>query len=107
MLGYSDSNKDGGYLASCWNLYKAQRDLTAIGEKMGVKITYMHGRGGAILERGYGFSCEHHGNGEEAGCSFSVGQIAGKDLTKAQSEKSQYICSHNSIRADQPTQIPL
>ena len=42
MLGYSDSNKDGGYLASCWNLYKAQRDLTAIGEKMGVKITYMH-----------------------------------------------------------------
>lgn len=40
--------------------------------------------GGAILERGYGFSCEHYGNGEEAGCSFSVGQIAGKDLTKAQ-----------------------
>nr|MDF9462529.1 phosphoenolpyruvate carboxylase [Lactobacillus amylovorus] len=48
MLGYSDSNKDGGYLASCWNLYKAQRDLTAIGEKMGVKITYMHGRGGTV-----------------------------------------------------------
>ena len=48
MLGYSDSNKDGGYLASCWNLYKAQKDLTAIGEKMGVKITYMHGRGGTV-----------------------------------------------------------
>jgi len=48
MLGYSDSNKDGGYLASCWNLYKAQKDLTAIGEKDGVKITFMHGRGGTV-----------------------------------------------------------
>ncbi|WP_297817899.1 phosphoenolpyruvate carboxylase [uncultured Lactobacillus sp.] len=48
MLGYSDSNKDGGYLASCWNLYKAQKDLTAIGEKLGVKITFMHGRGGTV-----------------------------------------------------------
>ena len=57
MLGYSDSNKDGGYLASCWNLYKAQKDLTAIGEKMGVKITYMHGRGGTV-GRGGGPSYE-------------------------------------------------
>lgn len=48
MLGYSDSNKDGGYLASGWNLYKAQQDLTAIGEKAGVKITFMHGRGGTV-----------------------------------------------------------
>ena len=48
MLGYSDSNKDGGYLASCWNLYKAQKDLTAIGEELGIKITFMHGRGGTV-----------------------------------------------------------
>lgn len=48
MLGYSDSNKDGGYLASCWNLYKAQKDLTKIGEEMGIKITFMHGRGGTV-----------------------------------------------------------
>lgn len=48
MLGYSDSNKDGGYLASCWNLYKAQKDLTAIGEQLGIKITFMHGRGGTV-----------------------------------------------------------
>ena len=33
MLGYSDSNKDGGYLSSCWTLYKAQQQLTAIGDK--------------------------------------------------------------------------
>lgn len=57
MLGYSDSNKDGGYLASCWNLYKAQKDLTKIGEDMGIKITFMHGRGGTV-GRGGGPSYE-------------------------------------------------
>ncbi|WP_236560026.1 phosphoenolpyruvate carboxylase [Streptococcus halichoeri] len=48
MLGYSDSNKDGGYLASGWTLYKAQNDLTQIGEKHGIKITFFHGRGGTV-----------------------------------------------------------
>ncbi|MDD6386243.1 phosphoenolpyruvate carboxylase [Lactobacillus equicursoris] len=57
MLGYSDSNKDGGYLASCWSLYKAQKELTAIGEDMGIKITFMHGRGGTV-GRGGGPSYE-------------------------------------------------
>ncbi|RVU73855.1 phosphoenolpyruvate carboxylase [Lactobacillus xujianguonis] len=57
MLGYSDSNKDGGYLASNWNLYKAQKNLTAIGEDRGVKITFMHGRGGTV-GRGGGPSYE-------------------------------------------------
>ncbi|CIR63076.1 phosphoenolpyruvate carboxylase [Streptococcus pneumoniae] len=46
MLGYSDSNKDGGYLSSCWTLYKAQQQLTAIGDEFGVKVTFFHGRGG-------------------------------------------------------------
>ncbi|HEV6857721.1 TPA: phosphoenolpyruvate carboxylase [Streptococcus pneumoniae] len=48
MLGYSDSNKDGGYLSSCWTLYKAQQQLTAIGDEFGVKVTFFHGRGGTI-----------------------------------------------------------
>ncbi|MGT2910596.1 phosphoenolpyruvate carboxylase [Streptococcus cameli] len=48
MLGYSDSNKDGGYLASGWTLYKAQNDLTRIGRENGVKITFFHGRGGTV-----------------------------------------------------------
>ncbi|MCW1053074.1 phosphoenolpyruvate carboxylase [Streptococcus anginosus] len=48
MLGYSDSNKDGGYLSSCWTLYKAQQQLTAIGDEFGVKITFFHGRGGTV-----------------------------------------------------------
>lgn len=57
MLGYSDSNKDGGYLASGWTLYKAQNDLTKIGDDHGVKITFFHGRGGTV-GRGGGPSYE-------------------------------------------------
>ncbi|MFS1663158.1 phosphoenolpyruvate carboxylase [Streptococcus sp. zg-JUN1979] len=57
MLGYSDSNKDGGYLASGWTLYKAQNDLTKIGETYGVNITFFHGRGGTV-GRGGGPSYE-------------------------------------------------
>lgn len=48
MLGYSDSNKDGGYLSSGWTLYKAQNELTQIGQKHGIKITFFHGRGGTV-----------------------------------------------------------
>ena len=57
MLGYSDSNKDGGYLSSGWTLYKAQNELTQIGEKYGIKITFFHGRGGTV-GRGGGPSYE-------------------------------------------------
>lgn len=53
MIGYSDSNKDGGILASQWNLYKAQSKLIKIGEKHGVKIRFFHGKGGSI-SRGAG-----------------------------------------------------
>ncbi|HGI3428879.1 TPA: phosphoenolpyruvate carboxylase [Streptococcus agalactiae] len=57
MLGYSDSNKDGGYLSSGWTLYKAQNELTKIGEENGIKITFFHGRGGTV-GRGGGPSYE-------------------------------------------------
>jgi phosphoenolpyruvate carboxylase len=53
MIGYSDSNKDGGILASLWNLYRAQQNLAAIGAKHGVRIVFFHGRGGTI-SRGAG-----------------------------------------------------
>ena len=53
MIGYSDSNKDGGILASLWNLYRAQQNLTKVGEKHGVRIIFFHGRGGTI-SRGAG-----------------------------------------------------
>jgi phosphoenolpyruvate carboxylase len=53
MIGYSDSNKDGGIFASQWNLYKAQTKLIQIGLKHGVKIRFFHGKGGSI-SRGAG-----------------------------------------------------
>jgi phosphoenolpyruvate carboxylase len=53
MVGYSDSNKDGGILASQWHLYKAQVKLQEIGDKHGVKVRFFHGKGGSI-SRGAG-----------------------------------------------------
>ena len=53
MIGYSDSNKDGGILASLWNLYRAQRTLAQVGLESGVRIRFFHGRGGSI-SRGAG-----------------------------------------------------
>ena len=48
MIGYSDSNKDGGYLTSLWSLDQASRDLAAVFEKAGVRLQLFHGRGGAV-----------------------------------------------------------
>lgn len=48
MLGYSDSSKDGGYLASNWNLYNAQRTLAELCDSQGVGLELFHGRGGSI-----------------------------------------------------------
>ncbi|MEN7549535.1 phosphoenolpyruvate carboxylase [Rapidithrix thailandica] len=53
MVGYSDSNKDGGILASQWHLYHAQSELAEIGRKKGVKLRFFHGKGGSI-SRGAG-----------------------------------------------------
>ncbi|MFP8490006.1 phosphoenolpyruvate carboxylase [Gracilimonas sp. Q87] len=53
MVGYSDSNKDGGIFASLWSLNQAQLKLTEIGNKHDVRIRYFHGRGGTI-SRGAG-----------------------------------------------------
>ncbi|MGE0118908.1 MAG: phosphoenolpyruvate carboxylase [Dongiaceae bacterium] len=52
MLGYSDSNKDGGFLAANWALFKAQIDLARIGRSFGVAIAYFHGRGGSVSRGG-------------------------------------------------------
>ncbi len=48
MLGYSDSNKDGGYFASNWSLYAAQQALADVCVKHGIKLELFHGRGGSI-----------------------------------------------------------
>ena len=48
MVGYSDSNKDGGYLTSVWSLHQATRRLAALFEKYATPLEVFHGRGGAV-----------------------------------------------------------
>ena len=55
MVGYSDSNKDGGYLAANWFLYRAQKEMSRIADASGVKLRFFHGKGGSI-DRGGGAS---------------------------------------------------
>lgn len=52
MVGYSDSNKDGGILASLWQLHMAQRALVSVGDACGVRVRFFHGRGGSISRGG-------------------------------------------------------
>jgi len=52
MIGYSDSNKDGGFLTSNWELAKAQLRLTRVGREGGVPIAFFHGRGGSVSRGG-------------------------------------------------------
>ena len=48
MIGYSDSTKDGGYLAACWALYEAQSVLSALARERDVRLIFFHGRGGSL-----------------------------------------------------------
>lgn len=52
MIGYSDSNKDGGYFTANWELNKAQAKLTGVGQDCGVPIVFFHGRGGSVSRGG-------------------------------------------------------
>ena len=52
MIGYSDSNKDGGYLMANWSLYQAQEQIAQAARKYGVTLTLFHGRGGTVARGG-------------------------------------------------------
>ncbi len=52
MIGYSDSNKDGGYLKANWSLYQAQEEITRIAQIYDITMTIFHGRGGTTARGG-------------------------------------------------------
>jgi len=52
MLGYSDSNKDGGFFCASFELFEAQRRLIRIGREAGISISFFHGRGGSVSRGG-------------------------------------------------------
>lgn len=52
MIGYSDSNKDGGYFTANWELNKAQANMTRVGNECGIPIVFFHGRGGSVSRGG-------------------------------------------------------
>ncbi|MFU8877954.1 MAG: phosphoenolpyruvate carboxylase [Wenzhouxiangellaceae bacterium] len=78
MLGYSDSNKDGGLVASRWSLYDAQRRLVELFGEHQVRLVFFHGRGGSI---GRGGGKTHH-----AILAAPAGSVAGHLRTTEQGE---------------------
>ena len=52
MIGYSDSNKDGGFLSANWSLYQAQEQIARVAQEQNVTLTIFHGRGGTIARGG-------------------------------------------------------
>jgi phosphoenolpyruvate carboxylase len=78
MLGYSDSNKDCGYITSTWELYNAQETITHVCKESGIALTLFHGRGGTIARGG--------GPAAKAILSQPVGLIDGRIRITEQGE---------------------
>jgi phosphoenolpyruvate carboxylase len=69
MVGYSDSNKDGGLAASRWALYRAQERIVAVADEASIRMVFFHGRGGTISRGG--------GNTHKAVMAAPKGAVAG------------------------------
>lgn len=83
MLGFSDSNKDGGYFASNWSIYEAQRRLVGLGLASRVEMRFFYGRGGSI---GRGGASSRHA----AHCLPPGAITCGYDLTEQGEVLSRY-----------------
>jgi phosphoenolpyruvate carboxylase len=83
MVGYSDSNKDGGYFTSNWCIYKAQQELWEIAQAAGIELRFFHGRGGNLGRGG--------GPAQRAIRALPPGTVAyGQDLTEQGEVLSRY-----------------
>lgn len=93
MLGYSDSNKDGGILTSNFELYKAQIALNELSKKMGVELILFHGRGGSISRGG--------GPVNRSILAQPAGTINGKIKITEQGEmiSSKYLIPENALES--------
>lgn len=78
MIGYSDSNKDGGYLTANWALYQAQEQIASVCRKFGIILTLFHGRGGTVARGG--------GPANEAIRAQPSGTVAGRFRLTEQGE---------------------
>ena len=91
MLGYSDSNKESGYLAANWLLHRAQAALAAAAQAHDIELTLFHGRGGAIGRGG--------GPANRAILGLAAGSLDGRlKLT----EQGEVIAANYADRGDRP-----
>jgi len=117
MVGYSDSNKDVGYVASAWHIYRAQLELARVMREHGVAWQFFHGRGGAV-GRGGGPSytairAQPPGTvagrlkvteqGEMLSAKFSVPEIAHRELELSAS--AALVSTLDRAHADQPERL--
>lgn len=89
MIGYSDSNKDAGYVTANWELYQAQETVTACCQKHGIVWTLFHGRGGTIARGG--------GPANRAILSQPPGSVAGRIRITEQGEVIEERYAHPVI----------
>jgi phosphoenolpyruvate carboxylase len=97
MLGYSDSNKESGFLAAAWMLYRAQEALVRVAARHDVELTLFHGRGGAIGRGG--------GPTNRAIMSQAPGSVAGRLKLTEQGEVIAAHYANPAIAARQLEQV--